>query len=280
MHKGFISHLISQNIDGLHLKSGIPYQNISELHGNVFIEYWIKCNTHYQRTYRTRISETNDHNTGRKWEENGWDGDLWDSLVLFGESIPKYKLEQAFIHASKSQLCIWIGSSLLVRPANLFPFNIKRIGGKVSIINLEPTPFDNVADIKFNENCDDVFKLLMKEMQIDVPDYIQNNEIKIIRDSEFIEILPYEINHSEIDKVEFLSMNDKIEITTESKPYKFSISPTTNHCQLRLHFLTPPKPPLEVSFSLPNLSSTSYLTAKFTPSKSIWSSITLSSTSN
>ena len=125
MHQRFISYLISQNIDGLHLKSGIPYENISELHGNIFIEYWPKWNTHYHRSYRTRISENNEHKTGRKWEESRCDGDLWDTLVLFGESIPKYKLEQAFLKAENSELWIWIGSSLLVRPANLFPYNIK-----------------------------------------------------------------------------------------------------------------------------------------------------------
>jgi mono-ADP-ribosyltransferase sirtuin 6 len=34
MEKGFLKHIISQNIDGLHRKSGIPAEKISELHGN------------------------------------------------------------------------------------------------------------------------------------------------------------------------------------------------------------------------------------------------------
>jgi mono-ADP-ribosyltransferase sirtuin 6 len=43
MNKGFLKHIISQNIDGLHLKSGIEEEKISELHGNQNIEICEKC---------------------------------------------------------------------------------------------------------------------------------------------------------------------------------------------------------------------------------------------
>lgn len=38
-----LKHIISQNCDGLHVKSGIKKENISELHGNAFMEYCEKC---------------------------------------------------------------------------------------------------------------------------------------------------------------------------------------------------------------------------------------------
>ena len=58
MKSGFLKYIISQNVDGLHRKSGIPYDNIAELHGNTNLEVCEKCQTGYMRDFRTRCAQT------------------------------------------------------------------------------------------------------------------------------------------------------------------------------------------------------------------------------
>src|SRR4051812_24538074 len=50
---GTMKYLTSQNVDGLHRRSGIPADKISELHGNCYIEKCAdpKCGAEFLRTY-------------------------------------------------------------------------------------------------------------------------------------------------------------------------------------------------------------------------------------
>lgn len=48
---GKVSYVVSQNVDGLHLRSGIPRHKLAELHGNCFAEQCIKCEKEYIRDY-------------------------------------------------------------------------------------------------------------------------------------------------------------------------------------------------------------------------------------
>ena len=48
---GYMKHIISQNGDGLHGLSGVQTENLSELHGNVFVEVCEKCKTRYDRPF-------------------------------------------------------------------------------------------------------------------------------------------------------------------------------------------------------------------------------------
>lgn len=56
MNKGYLKHVISQNTDGLHRKSGIPADKISEVHGNTNKEECMKCGKEYMRDFRTRTA--------------------------------------------------------------------------------------------------------------------------------------------------------------------------------------------------------------------------------
>ena len=85
-----LKFIISQNIDGLHRKSGIPRHRIAELHGNTNLEICAKCGQDYVRDFRTRCkTQFDDHVTGRNCDNQECGGELRDTIVNFGESLDR-----------------------------------------------------------------------------------------------------------------------------------------------------------------------------------------------
>ena len=120
MEKGYLKHVISQNIDGLHRKSGIPGDKISELHGNTNLEICGSCDKDYMRDFRTRTAQkVHDHKTGRKCEACG--GDLYDSIINFGENLKESVLNRGYAEGERCDLMLSLGSSLRVTPAADIP---------------------------------------------------------------------------------------------------------------------------------------------------------------
>lgn len=178
-----VNHVVSQNCDGLHLRSGIPQSHLSEIHGNMYIEVCPTCEKQYfrqaditERTSRFR------HKTGRKChtcaEPNN---NLIDTIVLYGEkSRTQWPMnwERASKAAKRADLIICLGTSLktLRRYNCLWPKSIHSSGRKepetkLVIVNLQYTPKDKNAVLKINGKCDLVMQLVMQRLNIDVPSY-------------------------------------------------------------------------------------------------------------
>lgn len=131
---GVIQSIITQNVDGFHAEAGS--KNIMELHGTLQKVHCQSCGKEYDST---------------KYEENNFycecGGKLRPSVILFGESLPQEPFMKASEESEKADLFIVLGSSLTVTPANQFPLIAKESGAKLVIVNLEPTHFDEHADV-------------------------------------------------------------------------------------------------------------------------------------
>jgi len=139
---GKLAFLISQNIDNLHLKSGIRPELLAELHGNV------------ARMRCQRCGEQVDREEGRSRCECG--GELVSSVVNFGQSLPVKDLEASYRHSQRCDLFIVVGSSLVVTPAADMPVVAYEGGARLVIINQGETPLDGIAHLRFQERIGDV----------------------------------------------------------------------------------------------------------------------------
>jgi NAD-dependent SIR2 family protein deacetylase len=132
VEEGYLKFIISQNVDGLHRKSGIPPEKLAELHGNVNFERCAKCGKEVMRDFN--VGCTHDHITGRLCAVPGCQGALKDNIINFGENLPKRDLRAGFDESLKADLCLAMGSSLRVTPAADMPAQTAEKGGKLVIV--------------------------------------------------------------------------------------------------------------------------------------------------
>lgn len=135
--------VITQNIDGLHQKSGVPDDRVIELHGST---RKLRCipNGHH----------VNGDDVQKQLEAGELDprcpqcgGVLRSDTVLFGETLPKDALEMAARLSAVADVMVVVGSSLVVYPAAQLPQIAKERGASLIIIDRAETALDDLADI-------------------------------------------------------------------------------------------------------------------------------------
>lgn len=140
--RGRLSAVVTQNIDGLHQRAGS--QQVYELHGNTTRFYCTRCREYYDLdTIRAALQKEDVPHCGCS-------GVLRPDVVLFGEFLPEFAMERAIAEAQACDLCLVIGSSLVVYPAANIPLYAKQAGAQLAIINIDPTPLDDYADLVLN----------------------------------------------------------------------------------------------------------------------------------
>jgi NAD-dependent SIR2 family protein deacetylase len=170
VREGLVKTVLTQNVDNLHRRSGVPRANLAELHGNLQCERCEACGTEYERDYRIGPNGQQQHYTGRQCDKcAGW---LKDYLVPFGEDLPESETSKAWTESDLADFCLVLGSSMTVTPACDYAGWVAqrwdKPKGKLVIVNIQKTPYDRDAAVVIHGFCDEVMEKVMHELGLDL----------------------------------------------------------------------------------------------------------------
>jgi NAD-dependent deacetylase len=141
--RGVCACVITQNIDGLHQRSGIPEDKIVELHGNSTYAACLSCEVRHELDPILAAFEENE--TLPVCTHCG--GIVKTATISFGQKMPLRAVQLAEQEALACDLFVVLGSSLVVFPAANLPRIAKANGARLVIVNREATDQDALADL-------------------------------------------------------------------------------------------------------------------------------------
>src|SRR6266852_1925555 len=144
--RGTVAAVVTQNIDGLHQASGVPAEQVIELHGNSTYAHCLDCARRYEIAALRAAFERD----GTAPVCGMCGGGVKTATISFGQAMPIEAMRRAEIESRAADLFIVAGSSLVVYPAAAFPELAKHNGATLVIVNREPTGLDRVADLVLN----------------------------------------------------------------------------------------------------------------------------------
>jgi len=141
--RGILDTLVTQNVDGLHLKAGSSPERVVEIHGTAREVVCLSCGERAameRALARVRAGEVDP-------PCRSCGGILKSATISFGQGLVQADLERAGAAARRCDLMLAVGTKLSVYPiAGIVP-GAKEAGARVVILNAEPTEMDSLADI-------------------------------------------------------------------------------------------------------------------------------------
>lgn len=144
--EGKLSAVVTQNIDGLHQKAGS--KKVYELHGSILRNYCQTCGKFYPAEFVKNAPGIPRCDCG---------GIVKPDVVLYEEGLDGGTLEKSVAAISKADLLIVAGTSLTVYPAAGLIRYYR--GHRLVLINRDPTPYDEYADLVFHQSLGEIFSI-------------------------------------------------------------------------------------------------------------------------
>ena len=151
--------LVTQNVDGLHERSGFPADRLVNIHGTDSRVQCMSCGKEEPRRVGQDLFEA-----GQLVPCCGCGGPFKPATISFGQSLVAEDLQRCFGEAARCDFFVAVGSSLVVSPVNQLFAEAKAAGARCAILTASETPFDGAADWKLADPVEDALPMLEKRV--------------------------------------------------------------------------------------------------------------------
>jgi NAD-dependent deacetylase len=145
--QGRLLALVTQNIDGLHQAAGSSPGRVLEVHGTVHEVECLSC--HDRTSMRSALDRVDAGEPDPACLRCG--GILKSATISFGQEMDERVLGAAAEAAAECDVLLAVGTSLRVWPVAGLVEIAAAHGARVGIVNAEPTPYDELADLVVRE---------------------------------------------------------------------------------------------------------------------------------
>lgn len=149
---GRLAGVVTQNVDGLHHRSGLEDDFVAEMHGNVRGSHCMSCDNRWETETVLRRVEAGD--VDPRCPDCG--GLVKTDTIMFGEMLPEEEVRKAGIFLTICDAVLVVGSTVSVWPAADVVQRAFDQGKPVVIINRGETDADHTATVKIDAGIGDV----------------------------------------------------------------------------------------------------------------------------
>ncbi|MFZ0626307.1 MAG: Sir2 family NAD-dependent protein deacetylase [Acidimicrobiia bacterium] len=155
-----LTGVVTQNVDGLHQKSGLTTAQVAELHGNVRTSHCLHCGAEWDTEEVLGWIERGDPDP--KCPRCG--GMVKTTTVMFGELLPADELDKAMGFLSEADGLLVVGSTVAVWPASDVVLRAAFRSMPIVIVNQGETEADHLAAVKIDDAIGEVLPTIVDEI--------------------------------------------------------------------------------------------------------------------
>ena len=159
---GRLELLVTQNVDGLHERSGFPAERLVDIHGSDSSVVCVDCGAREPREPAQRAWEA-----GTAVPRCACGGAWKPAVISFGQGLVPGDLDRAMSAAARCDLFVAAGTSLVVGPINQMFDVARRAGGATAILTASETPYDALCDLQLSDPVEQTLPAIFRASRAD-----------------------------------------------------------------------------------------------------------------